>query len=218
MNFRFNALLAVAILAAGPTFAGPKEDVLREFDRCAGIADDIARLACFDALIPGARAASGEPAAVATGPVRMASPYAAPAVPGTLPSAEPFEPVAPGPGPESAYGSNAGSSFGSAPPPQITPQQFGADQMPREEARTEAPREINSISARVKAVAFTPFGHFVVTLDNGQIWQQLQGDADRAHFRKNPKDNRVRISRGLLGSYNLTLNDSDKVFKVTRVK
>jgi hypothetical protein len=119
---------------------------------------------------------------------------------------------------ESTFGSNAGARFGAPPPPQTTPEQFGADQMPQEEASTEAPREIDSIAARVKEVAFTPFGHFVVTLDNGQVWRQLQGDADRAHFRKNPKDNRVRISRGLLGSYNLTLNDSDKVYKVTRVK
>jgi hypothetical protein len=57
-----------------------------------------------------------------------------------------------------------------------------------------------------------------VFLANGQVWRQLQGDADRARFRTNPKDNTVTISRGAFGSYSLTLNGSDKVFKVTRVK
>jgi hypothetical protein len=35
-------------------------------------------------------------------------------------------------------------------------------------------------------------------------------------FRK--KDNAVLISRGLMGSYNLQINGSNKVFKVKRIK
>jgi hypothetical protein len=57
-----------------------------------------------------------------------------------------------------------------------------------------------------------------VFLDNGQVWRQMQGDADRAHFRPKAKDNKVIISRGSLGSYNITINDSPKLYKVTRVK
>ena len=83
---------------------------------------------------------------------------------------------------------------------------------------TRQAEEIDSITAGLTEVSFTPFGQFIIFLDNGQVWRQLQGDGDRAHFNKNPKDNHVTISHGSLGSYNMTINDSDKLFKVTRIK
>jgi hypothetical protein len=73
-------------------------------------------------------------------------------------------------------------------------------------------------NAGVTEYAYTPFGKFIVFLDNGQVWRQAEGDADHAIFHKIAKDNRVTISRGALGSYNLKVNDSDKIFKVDRAK
>ena len=77
---------------------------------------------------------------------------------------------------------------------------------------------VDSITAGVSEFAYNPFGRFIVFLDNGQVWKQIEGDVDRAVFPKLGKDNKVTISRGFIGSYNLTINDSAKVFKVTRVK
>ena len=77
---------------------------------------------------------------------------------------------------------------------------------------------MDSITASVTEYAFTPFGKFIVFLDNGQVWKQMQGDADHAISSKNPKDNKVTISRGFIGSYNLSVNDSAKIYKVERVK
>ncbi len=62
-----------------------------------------------------------------------------------------------------------------------------------------------------------PFGKFVIFLDNDQVWQQLQADTEHANFHKGGGDT-VSISRGFIGSYNLQINDSNKVFKVKRVK
>ena len=62
------------------------------------------------------------------------------------------------------------------------------------------------------------FGKFILFLDNGQVWQQIEGDADRANFHKDPKDNKVTIERGLIGSYNLMVNDSTRTYKVERIK
>jgi hypothetical protein len=76
---------------------------------------------------------------------------------------------------------------------------------------------IDSISAGVSDYALNPFGRFVVFLDNGQIWQQAQGDTSVAHFKKSGP-NSVTISRGILGSYNLQVNGNAAVFKVTRLK
>ncbi|MBV9695108.1 MAG: hypothetical protein JO261_15540, partial [Alphaproteobacteria bacterium] len=62
---------------------------------------------------------------------------------------------------------------------------------------------------------YTPYGKFVIFLDSGQVWRQIEGDADRADFSKGVA---VTISRGGLGSYSLTIGDSEKLYKVRRVK
>jgi hypothetical protein len=77
---------------------------------------------------------------------------------------------------------------------------------------------VNDITATVTDYSFTPFGKFIVFLDNGQIWRQQEGDSDRAHFQGTPTDNKVILTRGAFGSYNLQLNDSHHQFKVIRVK
>ena len=95
--------------------------------------------------------------------------------------------------------------------------QFGAEQLPRASNSAPAP-ENNSITATVNQISLTPFGRFVLTLDNGQIWRQL--DADSAQFATpgNKATASVTISRGLLGSYNLQFAGQNALYKVRRVK
>ena len=60
-------------------------------------------------------------------------------------------------------------------------------------------------------------GQTTFTLDNGQIWKQLESDSGiKARFEKGGK-NTIVISRGLIGSYNANINDGP-TYKVTRVK
>ena len=118
---------------------------------------------------------------------------------------------------------------GNGRPPQTTPQQFGNESVPKpppppppppkpgEPPPPPPPVEIDSISADVTDYAIHPDGRFTVFLDNGQIWQQLSADSDMAHFKKNGA-NKVVIKRGLIGSYNLVLNDVGTSFKVKRIK
>jgi hypothetical protein len=49
------------------------------------------------------------------------------------------------------------------------------------------------------------------------VWRQIEGDSDHAIFPKARKTD-VTIRRGFIGSYNLTIGDSDRMYKVTRVK
>jgi len=223
MNFRLFAMSAAIVLCGSAAFAGPEDDLLKAYGECAAIRDDPARLACFDSVSGRAKEAVVRPAEQAPS-VSTAAPVAPPAPPivATPAPTPPVAAAAPTPAPaeeESWFGRNVGSIFGTAPEQQTTPEKFGADQLPPPETPAASqPEPLDSISANVTDLAFTPFGKFIVFLDNGQIWRQLQGDADRAHFKKDPKDNKVTISRGSLGSYNLTINDSSKVFKVTRVK
>ena len=184
------------LMICGPANAGARDDVVAGLARCSTIADDKARLACYDALAPRAKDA-------------MATP----------PASLDHEPTKEEQ--ESWFGFNFDNLFGGGVTEPTTPEQFGKErtaeaQAKREEAiKTEA---IDSITDKVTEVAFTPFGRFVVFLKNGQVWRQIEGDTDRARFLPVTTDNVVTISRGSLGSYNLQINDSNQIYKVTRVK
>ena len=195
-------LLAVVCGAAisfqfGTAAASPRDDVLSGLQKCSGITDDKSRLACYDALVRPAQEAMARPpeAGEATHP----------------PTKEEQK---------SWFGFDVSSLFNSSPETQKTPQQFGADNLPSTREKVEqAEQEVDSISAGVTEYAFNPFGKFIVFLDNGQVWRQIQGDSgDKPNFHRNPKDNKVTIERGLIGSYNLTVNDSTRTYKVERVK
>lgn len=193
---RIPFIAAAFVFAASGALAGARDDVIAAMGKCATLTDDKARLACYDALSPQVKEALGSP-------------------PNSLPgNRAPTEDEQ-----KSWFGFNLDSLFGSSPEQQTTPQQFGSDKLATVHAQEQsAAQTVDSISAGVTDYAFTPFGKFIVFLDNGQVWRQEEGDADRAFFRKVPKDNTVTIGRGLLGSYNLKINDSEKIYKVTRVK
>lgn len=192
---------AVPALADGPAAAPQGPDVLHALAQCATIAELPARLACYDGLAPRVKAA-----------------LAAPPAPAALAARHP-------PTKEeqtSWFGFNMDNLFGGGgAPAQTTPKEFGQENTAAvkdaRQARQESGEEIDSITAKVTDYALSPFGKFVVFLDNGQVWKQIPGDADRAMF-SHHGGNTVRISRGFLGSYNMTINDSSRVYKVTRVK
>jgi hypothetical protein len=180
----------------GTAAASPRDDVLDGLQKCATVAEDKARLACYDALVHPAQQALARPPE----PQEASHP----------PTKEEQK---------SWFGFDLSGLFNSSPSQQATPQQFGAENLPATKQKVEeAKEEVDSISAGVTEYAYTPLGKFIVFLDNGQVWRQIQGDADRAQFHKSPTDNKVTISRGWIGSYNLTLNDGNKAFKVERVK
>jgi len=164
----------------------------------AAIADKDQRLACYDQLSPQVKSALLTPPQGHEGP----------------------------PTPEeqkSWFGFDLGNLFGTAPSRQTTPEKFGSENLappppkPGEAPPPPMPEPIDSIGAKVTEVAYTAFGKFIVFLDNGQVWRQVEGDADHAMFDKNGGDT-VTISRGALGSYTLTIGDSAKTYKVKRVK
>jgi len=196
MNLRLLCGVAVVLVCATSAFAASRDDVLEALGKCAAVADDKARLACYDALAPHVKEA------LATPPAQLP--------PGHQPTKEEQE---------SWFGFDLSNLFGASPAEQTTPQQFGSEHLPETHAKEDvAAKEVESITAGVTDYAYTPFGKFIVFLDNGQVWRQSEGDADHANFHKVAKDNRVTISRGAMGSYNLKINDSDKIFKADRAK
>jgi hypothetical protein len=196
MNSRiFGGLWAVVVLCLpAAALADSRDDVLEALGKCAAIADDKGRLACYDTLSPRAKDVLAVP------PETLAHP----------PTKEEQE---------TWFGFDIGGLFGRG-QKQTTPQQFGSESVPPPPAQPGEPpkEEVESIAAGVTEYSFTPFGKFIVFLDNGQIWRQIEGDADQAHFSKVATDNKVTIERGMLGSYNMLINGGEHVYKVRRVK
>ncbi|MGH8318272.1 MAG: hypothetical protein ACREUL_09880 [Steroidobacteraceae bacterium] len=84
----------------------------------------------------------------------------------------------------------------------------------RAEAAAKAPKPVDSIVARISSLARAADGREIFTLDNHQIWVQLVPDSEQL----DPKSGEtVRISRGWLGSYWLSL-PSRRGCKVTRFR
>jgi len=197
-----SAMLAVVITSSA--VADPRSDLIDGMTKCAAITDGTARLACYDALNPTLKAAQAQaPAAVAPSP------------PSTVAAnPPPFNPYRP---------------LGVPQTEQIKPEQFGGENLappppppppPGHEAEAPAaaePQALDSITVGVTDYSYNPYDKFLVILDNGQIWQQLESDSGRAHFSKGGK-NSVTISRGFMGSYNIAINDGGAVFKVKRLK
>jgi hypothetical protein len=191
------AFAIAALAGAGSAVAAPAaQDLLEAVGHCAGIVDDHARLACYDALTPRVKDALAAPPA---------------ALPQNRPPTAEEE--------RSWFGFDLGNLFGAAPAQQTTPAQFGSDRLPETHAKEDtAEASVDSITAGVTEIAYVGFDKFILFLDNGQVWRQIEAESDHAVFRKPATANKVTISRGFIGSYNLTINGGAKVFKVTRVK
>jgi hypothetical protein len=194
MNLRVWTAAFLIMLPASAQ-AGLKDDLLRAMAQCAALTDDKARLLCYDQLAPQTQAALAE------NPVASNKP----------PTVEEQK---------SWFGFDFGNLFGTAPKQQTTPQQFGSENVPAPPPNPNEPPPpgpLDSITEKVTDYALTPFGKFIVFLDNGQVWRQIEAESDIAHFEKGEKYT-VTISRGMLGSYALSFNDSKKSYKVKRIK
>jgi hypothetical protein len=75
-----------------------------------------------------------------------------------------------------------------------------------------------SVAARMADYRFDRNHLFTVTLDNGQVWQQIAGDDRIAAWDKPAASYTVAISNGMFGSYNFRVLKSGGLYKVRRVR
>jgi hypothetical protein len=186
----FTGLIGV-IAFTGAAGAAPSLEA--SIGQCAAKTDAEARLACYDAVA--AQWKTGQVPTTAAAPVAAAL---RPALP---------EPV-------------AAAAPPAAKPPAVKPilpeAQFGAELLPKEVRQaTGQPQEADAISAALKSFSYTALGRVIVTLGNGQVWRQIDGD--NAKFRAKQGD-LITIARGLFGSYNMTVGDHNGLYKVRRVE
>jgi hypothetical protein len=163
------------------------------------------RLACYDAIAQRLRAGEAVAAPVAA-PAAPAPVAAAPAAPAPVAAA----PVVPAP---VAAAPAAAPAPVAAPAPEA---QFGAEALKKEtRAATGQPEPLDEIHGVIAKLAFSPIGRAIVTLDNGQVWRQVEGDTDRF---KGKEGETATIERALLGSYSLTVQGRNQMIKVQRVR
>jgi hypothetical protein len=80
------------------------------------------------------------------------------------------------------------------------------------------PPEVQEISASVVEFSRTLRGRALFALDNGQTWGQLDADGTRVDDPRPGENMKVKIERGWLDSYNLTIDGRHPSIKVRRVK
>ena len=126
--------------------------------------------------------------------------------------------LAPAPVPRSASlprppASAAPAAMALAPPVAAAPSGLGSERLPR--TASLAPKRPQEMIFGVASVNRDARGRFTITLDNGQVWRQLEGDTAEL---TGSKVTMVRISRGALGSYDLNIVGRNATFRVTRLQ
>ncbi|HAH11663.1 MAG TPA: hypothetical protein DCL54_05420 [Alphaproteobacteria bacterium] len=91
-----------------------------------------------------------------------------------------------------------------------------SNELPGQTIERDDDGEIAALRSNVREWSKTAEGMLIIVLENGQVWRQTDGDAPR--LSSEPESPHVaRISRGALGSYNMTIDDSNRLMKVRRV-
>ncbi len=191
-------LIASLLLLSGAARAA----AVRSLDgllACRDIADAAERLACFDREAAALAPAPTAPAK--TAPVAVTAPAVAPPAPAAPAAAA----AAPSPPPAAAP----------TPAPPDARQTFGLSARAVEEKEAAAglrPVTISRIEAHIVRTAHTSDGYMVFTLDNDQVWRQIEVE----NILVNPGET-VTISHAALGSYWLKMS-SGRGCKVTRLR
>ena len=165
--------MALGFLLAAALLGGASPAVLAAGDprSCVTIADDAARLACYDR-------AMGRTAAPKPAPVTPVAPAAAAAA--TSAAVAPAAPAKKDPVGEFGLSEEAKQAKDPA-------------------KAAEAAAAPDSITGRVMSVRWRKYGEFVVTLDNAQVWAQIE-PMPSAVVRVGDT---VTIKKALFGSYTL---------------
>jgi hypothetical protein len=165
--------------------------------RCLPIADDAARLACYDRAL--GRAASAAVPPSAGGPAEAQQ---------SLSSAPPQQADS---ATAAAPASRAPSEAKPATP--AVADAFGKESVPAP-VRADQPKEPERIEARVVGAVDGPERGQLLLLDNGQRWQVI----DDREFSVIANDPPVALWRNLIGSYWLRFEPSGPQLRVRRVK
>ncbi|OYQ35924.1 hypothetical protein CHU95_06600 [Niveispirillum lacus] len=101
-------------------------------------------------------------------------------------------------------------------PPVAKEQSFGAERITDKSnpAVAARPQEAEAITAKLVSISQQTIDRYSFTLDNGQIWTQVV-----ARSIANAKPGKmVKIEKGIVGSFTMTIDGVSGIIKVRRVK
>lgn len=165
-----------------------QEASLEEVLKCDEINDAVERLKCFDTVVDLLKSSPPNP---------VSANDKAPASSQSGTNATP--PVPPPPPP------TAEELFGDPPPPKLAK---------GETPPPNTPKEIKEIISGLKNYWINNDRDYVIVLDNGQIWQTLDGSTLR--FPSNPSE--VRVRKNFLGSYIMEIRNEKRGGRTGKVK
>lgn len=208
LNRRFVAIAAAAlapVLLPHAALADSRDEVVAGMMRCAVITDDRQWLDCYYGAAQPMRSRLGlTPAPQSQQQILQHYYSGAPVGPrNTAPALAPLAP---------ANQAAAPATVASGPPPMPRQRGIFSDFLGGQDLARNAP---------VRDYKFNANGAFVITLADGQVWEQTGDDSGRhpAKWRDAPSSMHVTISQGAMRSYNLVLNGKESVqYKVHRVK
>jgi hypothetical protein len=174
---------------------------------CMDERDPTQRLACYDREVPRAVAATPRaPASSSGAPARaptsansvQATQPTTPVAPATAATNAPTSPVPAGTGTPTPASQSTVAPRASTPVPQSEVDAFGmTPQIQHKENHGTPPPRLDKLAAHITAASQNPAGEFVVTLDNGQVWEEAEATS---HLPLRSGDN-ITIKRGMLGAF-----------------
>lgn len=97
------------------------------------------------------------------------------------------------------------------------PEDFGDEAIP-DVQRDKDGKRIKAINAKVVEIRVNSLGTATVSLDNGQVWRQLDSDNKKLHFGNSERLLTAKVKRSLFGNYMMTVNELHRTIRVRRIK
>ena len=98
-----------------------------------------------------------------------------------------------------------------------TPDNFGSENIDEVRRQKEAKR-LKSIEASVVEFSINSLNVATVSLENGQVWRQLDSDDKVLRFGNKERLYTAKVKRGAFGNYMLTVNELHTTIRVRRIK
>ncbi|MEQ1930583.1 MAG: hypothetical protein ABL957_08620 [Parvularculaceae bacterium] len=183
--------LGASLGAVAPSLAASSVDkAIDAALACRTVADNAARLACFDGAVAGVDSAKAER------------------------SAELQEKkVAKEKKKREDFGLKGGDVVVMA----DTEENFGGEAVPEIRAAQDEKR-LKTITATATSIKVNSIKQATLVLDNGQVWKQLESDDENLGHPKDGKPYTVTIKRATFGNYMATVEELNRTIRVTRVK
>ena len=95
---------------------------------------------------------------------------------------------------------------------------FGAEALRSIKRARQQKDRAARLDANVAGIRVGPLKNVTVTLGNGQVWRQLEGDRTVIRPRERESGYTVTITKGAFGNYWMKINEIDRMIRVKRIK